>query len=83
MKTTDRLRVSHKVPFGLASSGVPFGPMWGAWVDCIECGRRDQIRGAEASDSDARLRKAFEGAGWSISPTLCPDHAGVLLAGRS
>ena len=64
------------VLLALAGAGNNFSERKrGVWVDCVVCGRRDALRGDDAlalSDDEATV--VFESHGWSVLPTLCPEH---------
>ena len=55
----------------------------GIWVDCVECGRRDILtgyRGALQQIPDDEAAAIFRGHGWTVLPTLCPEHVNSVVA---
>lgn len=53
-------------------------PMRGIWVECTTCGRMDAMRDTDYSlrrMTDEQATSIFVERGWSVRPTLCPDHA--------
>lgn len=78
MKLPADVRYVPKRAVALAMAQNPF-PMpirSGIWVDCIECGRQDALLGGGTVGlSDDEAQRIFEGRGWSVKPTLCPDHS--------
>lgn len=58
-----------------AGRNFNFGDRRGIWVDCIKCGRRDRLDGNDTEQiTDEAAQRIFENHGWSVGPTLCPDH---------
>ena len=47
-----------------------------AVVACTRCSSTARIEDTRAT-SNAELRQAFEDLGWSVLPTLCPEHSGT------
>lgn len=70
------MRYTKNAARGLAMAQTGFAEPRGIWVDCVKCGRRDQVTGDDtAAWSDARAKRFFAGKGWSVRPTECPDCA--------
>lgn len=76
----DPMRLIQNDCLGIVCGGgtIFANPVSGVWVSCIECGRRDRFTGTDGQIdrlTDAKAIKKFEGLGWTVRPTLCPEHA--------
>jgi hypothetical protein len=62
-----------------SGGGVCFGGSNMIFADCMCCDTSIMLRFDLATEvsavSDAEARRIFEAAGWTISPTRCPEHA--------
>lgn len=79
-------RYVENAPYGIATGGgsVVFGGTSGVFVECIECSRRDAIQPFMLANklSDVQATEVFNEHGWTVTPTLCPDCAGLSVEGK-
>jgi hypothetical protein len=47
-----------------------------AFIECRVCGKQKTT--GDDRRSDAEITVEFEAAGWTVDPTRCPEHVGVL-----
>lgn len=48
-----------------------------AFIECRACGKQD--RTIDDHLSDAALTERWEGEGWAVAPTRCPEHVDVTI----